>query len=302
MVFVLLVSLSAFQPFCQAKYNMLWFLFKGGFNRFVRFSFHITCVATSVFGAFTLCHKWKSVEKMVCLMRSYENTWANLTKNASFCVPLAVFTVTVALLKSLLIVDLDDFSVEDAMLESSTQMGEDLFIWNSTSLNETINQIEEDFGTTMNGATFLLAMIKIIRDFAFHLHHGMLWDLIGSVVLTLYCWINFFMTFATDAIENVLDKNSEEWNTLQRKRESLWKMYRAIRSVFQAVNDVFGPLLLLFHVTNVLRYAFFMEHCIYPGDISVVTYLNLLLNIIKSEIIYVIASNIAHKVNILFIF
>lgn len=249
-----------------------------------------------MYGAYTFCYNWDIVKKMTHALTSYENKWEIINKKPVFCIATAMVTIILALLKAILIVDSDHVSLEEALLETSVEMSEDLFMWSSKSMNVTFIKLSETFGSDLNSLNMLLAVTKIIRDFAFHLQHGMMWDLIGIIVVTLFSWIKFFMIFVSEVVENVLDESSEEWRILQRKREHVWMIYREIRVVFEAVNDVIGPLLLLFHATNVLRYAFFMEHLIYPGDAKTLTYVDLIYNIVKSEIIYMIASRIAQQV------
>lgn len=76
----------------------------------------------------------------------------------------------------------------------------------------------------------------------------------------------------------------------------MWKLYRTTRIVFAAINDVFDPLLMLFHVTNVLRYAFLMERIIFPDEATAFTYIHLLYDIGKSEAIYLTATSISQQV------
>lgn len=118
-IFVLFAFLSAFQSFCQAKYDVLWFLFKGGLNQFVKFSFHVTCLVSSTYCSYCLCREWDAMKKMTDAMISYQTTWASATKNPAICVVLATITALLASLRSLLIINIKDFSVENAMLESS---------------------------------------------------------------------------------------------------------------------------------------------------------------------------------------
>lgn len=184
-------------------------------------------------------------------------------------------------------------------------MSEDLFLWSSKNLNLSIQKLDEEFGNDLNSTEIIFAIIRVFRDFAYFLQDGMFWDLIGCVVFTMYYWMKNFMGHVTEVVDNVLDETSEQWRVLQQNREQVWRMYVGIRIVFEAINNVFNPLLVLYHVTNVLRYAFFMEIVIYPADENSLTYVHFLYNIVKSEMTYVVASRIAQQVrfiSILFCF
>ncbi len=297
-IFILFTLLSAFQSFCQAKYDILWFLFEGGLNQFVKFSFNVMSLLTSAYCSYSLCREWEAVKKMNNVISSYENKLVTSTKRPAFCLVVAAITLFLSVCMSLLISDIRDFTITTAILESSYLMSEDLFLWSPQNLNLSIEKLDEEYGNDLNSIEIILAVVKIVRDFAYFLQDGMFWDLIVCVVFTLFCWMKILMGYVTEVVDNVLDRTSEEWGVLQQKRERVWMMYREIRVVFDAVNDVFDPILILFHALNVLRYAFFMENIIYPGKINPLTYVHFLYNIVKSEITYILASRIAQQVRV----
>ncbi len=274
----------------------MWFLFEGGLNGLVKLAFHFAHLITSMYASYILCHKWDSVRKMVHIASSYEENWTTSCKMTSLPLILSVVTVTWAFLKSSVIVYTSDFSAKKSVLYASYEISEDLFIWSSTNLNITTDRLEIDYGTHVNTITIGLAATNIIVNFMYNLQEGLVWDLFGNTILTMTTWIFGFMVMVNHVKDNVQDDNSNEKETLQRNRVLCWKMYRAIRILFEAVNDMFGRLLFLFHVTNVVRYAFFMEYVIYHEGEPAFKYIELLYNIAKSEIIYMVASRIEEQV------
>ncbi len=276
----------------------MWFLFEGGLNRFVKFAFNLTCMVTSVYGTSILCSKGNFMKKMVENITKYEQNWTAKTQKTIFSVVLVSVTAFSAALKSLLVLDVGEYSGENLILYGSLQTSEDIFIWIPYNLNITFEQLDSDFGSSVNSVTIAFAILNFIRGFAQNMQLGMMCvDLFGHVTLTIFCWMLFFMGSVSRVLENVSDENSVDGRILQRRRELVWNMYREIKGVFGSVNDVFAPLLVLFHATNVLRFAFFMEHCIYPEEVHLFTYTDLLYSIVKSEIIYMVAANIAEQVS-----
>lgn len=108
--------------------------------------------------------------------------------------------------------------------------------------------------------------------------------------------MNVFIVLVKNVTENIAVAESDAGRKLSGDRQLAWEMYRELKSVFNAVNHVFGMQQLLFHVGNVLRYAIFMERCIYLADSAAIVYIQMLYDIIRSEIIYIIAARIAKQV------
>lgn len=295
---MIIVTLSTIQSLSDGKYCFLWFLAGGGLNQLVGFAFDLTNLVSCAYGASILFRKREDVNKMVQAMTIYEENWNGERAEPVFSFVLATLTVVLATAKVLLLMDLDEISTEGILLLSSHELSEDLFLWSSANLNTTTQELKMEFGTNLNSVTFIMGFLKILRNLASALFHGMMWDIIGNVVLVLLCWMLYFMASVHAVVENAPEENLEEAMRLQTERVVAWKAYRQIRMVFASVNEVIGPLLMLFHVTNVLRYAFFMEQVIYPDNGNAFTYIHLLYDIVKSEIVYLTATNIAQQVKL----
>ncbi len=293
-----IVVMSALHSFCDGKYWFLWFLAVGGLNQLVRFAFDLINLASCVYGAYILCHKRNDVKSMVQAMNIYETNWEGKNAKPAFSFILGTVTVALATIKALLDVDFDEMTLENIILLSSHELSEDLFLWSSGELNITTLKLQIDFGTSITSATLLMGFFKIFQNVAFALQQGMMWDIIGNALLVLFCWMTVFITTVRAVVENAPEGEQEQAMRLQMMRVVVWKAYRQIRVVFAAVNEVFGPLLMLYHVTNVLRYAFFMEQVIYPDGANALTYIHILYDIVKSEIVYLAATNIAQQVKV----
>ncbi len=288
--------MSAFHSFCDGKYSLLWFLAGGGLNQLVSFAFDLINLVSCVYGAYILCRKRDEVKNMVQAMNVYEINWEGKCANPAFSFVLCTVTVALATIRAIFVVDFDEISAENIILLSSLELSEDLFMWNSVDLNNTTLQMQIEFGTNVNSVTLLMGIFKIFENAAFALLQGMMWDIIGNVLLVMFCWMMFFILSVKAVVENAPHGEQEKAMRLQKMRVVVWKAYRQIRVVFAAVNEVIGPLLMLYHVTNVLRYAFLMEQIIYPDETNAFTYIYMLYDIVKSEIVYLTATNIAQQV------
>lgn len=302
-LFWLVLLLSSFQSFFDAKFAFLWFSFEGGFRQLVRFFFHIACLATSLCGAYILWRKHETFRKMIKIIKSFETRREFKTIKPWLPIGLGIMTVILAILRSVVSIEIEKLSVENITLVSSLLISEDLFIWSPQNLNITSHQLDDQFGAQVNLNAVLLAAVKIIRDFSYHIQSGMIWDLLLNVVFAMHCWMTCFMTLVNDVKDNISDENLEKQSEhLQRKRELTWEIYRELKSVFKAVNDLFDPLLILFHLTNVLRYAIFLERCVYLINSPAMIYIQIVYDIVRSEVIYVAASRVAQQVKFSFIF
>ncbi len=231
-------------------------------------------------------------------MSLYEQTWEARNKCYSFSVALIITTTCLAFVKSLIVVQFRDFSLKAVLLEGSYIISEDLFLWLPTNLNVSIEQLDADYGTNLSSISISMGIFRIVWDFGFNLQQGMIWDIFANIILAMLSWIAVFMVFVNAVKDNLPDHRSDEIKKLQRMRVLVWEMYRKIRDLFAAINEVFGPLLMLFHLTNVLRYAFLMERCVFPEDSNASTYIHLLYDIVKSEVIYLVATRISQQVNL----
>lgn len=101
--FWMIAVLSVSKSFCDAKFELMWFLFKGGLNRFVKLAFNLTCMVTSVYGTSVLSCKGNALNKMVENITTYEKNWTAKTNRTVFSAVLVGITATLAALKSLLV-------------------------------------------------------------------------------------------------------------------------------------------------------------------------------------------------------
>lgn len=209
---------------------------------------------------------------------------------------LAAGTTVLALLQTVLVVEMRELTLEKIVLFLSYQISEDIFLWTSSSLNVSSNSLKKEYGTDVNSVTVGLSAIKITQDFGFNMRQGLVWDLLLVVTLNLQIWMNLFEDSVQTVIIDVPDESSEEGKKLDLNRVAVWNMYKDIHGVFEAVNDVFEPLVLCFHATNILRYALFMERCICSQSATLIIFIQILYDVVKSEMVYILASNMTYQV------
>ncbi len=216
---------------------------------------------------------------------------------------LGILTAVVAFALQIFSFGMWDESFLETILYSSYFMGQNLFLWNFRNITSTNDLLFDQFFEA-TASNISLGIILMIRDYLSSLCIGMMWDLILIVALVLSCWKNVFITkHAMSIVENVGPSNSLDARTLQTTREVVFKKWRAYKIVYKFVNVVFGPFLPLYHVTNVLMYAFFLSICILPDETNTaIVYISYVYDIVKSEITYAISSRLTQQVTNKFVF
>lgn len=190
-----------------------------------------------------------------------------------------------------------DESFVEVILLSSHSLSQDILLWDWKNLTSSNDKLYEQYSDLTN-TNVTLGILCFVRDFFSNLYMGMMWDLIPIVNIVMSSWKHVFLTnHVMDVLDNIKPTNSLAARTRQREREFVFKKWRAYRIVYKFVNIVFGPFLPMFHIRNVLMYAFFLGICILPDETTTaIVYVNYLYDILKAEVTYAVSSRLTQQV------
>lgn len=236
------------------------------------------------------------IAEMISSINEYENLDNYETRMPFLTIIVATSTVTMSLALPIFYYGMWEEPV-DILLDNSYGLSLDLFLWNWRNMTIVDDQLYEKFSE--NTATNIgLGFINILQDFFAHLLLGMLWDLMQTAIGAFYCWRQvFIVNDVNKVLENTTNLNSEERQELQEARELVFKKWCRFNPVDKSVNGVFSPLLPLFHMRNVLMYAFLLSICFLPDESThCIVYVYYAYNLVKAEITYIISSKIAEQV------
>ncbi len=289
------MTCSIFDAVCRAKVCFLLFLNGERFNRFVYFGFHLINLVITMHGTFSLSQT-KIIAKMIRSIEAYEELDYYEIRMPYVTIVVATTTLIMSFALPIFFYGMWDEPI-DIFLDNSYGLSLDLFMWNWKNMTDVNEQLYDKFSenTAINVG---LGLINILQDFFANMLTGMLWDLMQTVIGAFYCWRQvFIVNDVTDVLENATDQKSEEAQVLQAAREKVFKKWRMFKPVDKNVNQVFSPLLPLFHMRNVLMYAFLMSICFLPDESThCILYVYYAYNLVKAEITYIISSRIAEQV------